>query len=416
MQGAFKSFTAGPLDAQIERHGEGPTTKAQLNGTLTGNLEAERFALDFSGKVDESAVNGKLGITKLSPLTLTFDVNADQLDVDRLLGKTRSTKTADVKQAMATTTNPSRQRRQDRSLRAQKLNAAGSVKIGKLTVLNLKSSQVRADLKVAGGRLDVAPIAAQLYQGTLNGSLSAQAADDAVFAVKQTLSGVAVGPLLKDAANIDTLDGKGNVSVDLTTQGATVDALKKALSGTAAVNLADGSIKGIDIAGTLRAAQAKLGELRGQQVQQSNMSQKTDFTELKATFNVKNGVAHNNDLSMKSPLLRVGGEGDIDIGNDRLNYVLKATLVATTAGQGGKEIADLKGLTVPVKLTGTLGAPQYSIDFAGMVTDVARERVQDEILKRATGKAGAPAPGGAKGGGGNIEDTVSKGLKGILGR
>ena len=56
--------------------------------------------------------------------------------------------------------------------------------------------------------------------------------------------------MLRDAANIDTLDGKGNVSVDLTTQGATVDALKKALNGTAAVNLADGSLKGIDIAGT----------------------------------------------------------------------------------------------------------------------------------------------------------------------
>ena len=93
------------------------------------------------------------------------------------------------------------------------------------------------------------------------------------------------------------------------------------------------------------------------------MAQKTDFTELKATFNVKNGVAHNNDLSMKSPLLRVGGEGDIDIGNDRLNYVLKATLVATTSGQGGKNATDLSGLTVPVKLTGALGAPHIGGSF-----------------------------------------------------
>ena len=397
VQGAFKSVNAGPLDANIEMQGDGRTTKAQLTGAVTGNLEAKRFempalklnakvtdpkhpkgafdvaingaaradltkdtaGLDFSGKLDESNVNGKVGVTKFSPLAVTFDVNADQLDVDRLLGKAPPAKTPSGKTADA---NPSKSPEKPASGKDDKidlsalkgLNAAGSLKVGKLTLLNLKSSQVRADIKVAGGRLDVAPIAAQLYQGTLNGSLSARAAADAVFAVKQTLSGVTVGPLLRDAANIDTLEGKGNVSVDLTTQGATVDALKKALNGTAAVNLADGSIKGIDIAGTIRGARNKLRELRGQQVQPADKNQKTDFTELKATFNVKNGVAHNNDLSMKSPLLRVGGEGDIDIGNDRMNYVLKATVVAPGREEGGRERGDLPR----VNPRGPRGAPQ----------------------------------------------------------
>jgi AsmA protein len=120
---------------------------------------------------------------------------------------------------------------------------------------------------------------------------------------------------------------------------------------------------------------------------------------------VKNGVAHNEDLSMKSPLLRVGGAGDIDIGNDRLNYVLKATVVATSKGQGGRDAADLSGLTVPVKLTGSPGAPQWSIDFAGMVTDLAKRQLQEEVLKRATGQSG-----------GNVKDALKDTLKGILGR
>jgi len=273
---------------------------------------------------------------------------------------------------------------------------------------------MRAEVKVAGGRLDVAPISAQLYQGTLNGSLSAQAANNAI-AVKQTLSGVSVGPLLRDAAQIDTLEGKGSVTIDVTTHGATVDALKKALNGTAGVNLADGAIKGIDIGGTIRSAQTKLRELRGQQVQASNTAQKTDFTELKASFNIKNGVAHNNDLSMKSPLLRIGGEGDIDIGNDRMNYLLKATVVATSSGQGGKDLSDLRGITVPVKLSGALAAPQYSIDFASVVTDVAKNQLQDQILKRVTGQAPAQTKPGAAGSG-DIKDTVKDRLKGIFGR
>lgn len=456
VHGAFKALNAGPLDAHVETQGDGRTLKARLTGALTGNLEARRFelanlkleatvhdpkipkgsfdaaingsgradllketaSLDFSGRIDQSNVNGKAGITVFSPPAISFDLNADQLDVDRLLGKSPPGKTADAKQ----TADKGGGKDDKIDLSALKeLNAAGTLKIGKLTLMNLKSSQVRADLKISGGRMDVVPISAQLYQGSLNGSLSAQAAENALFVVKQNLSGVAVGPLLRDAANIDTLEGKGNVNVDLTTRGATVDALKKALNGTAAVNFADGSIKGIDIAGTIRTARTKLQQLRGQQVQQANVGQKTDFTELKASFNVKNGVAHNNDLSMKSPLLRVGGAGDIDIGNDRLNYVLKATLVATTQGQGGKDATNLAGITVPVKLTGALGAPQWSIDFAGMVTDVAKQQLKDEILKRIPGQLpggkapGAPAPAGSPPKE-DIKDKVKERLKGIFGR
>src|SRR5690606_22299486 len=107
--------------------------------------------------------------------------------------------------------------------------------------------------------------------------------------------------------------------------------------------------------------------------------------ELTATFEVANGVARNEDLAMKSPLLRVDGAGDIDIGEDRLDYRLKASLVATTKGQGGRDVADLAGITVPVQLTGSLDAPQWSIDFASMASDLAEKRLKDEILKRIPG-------------------------------
>ena len=449
VQGAFKAMNAGPLDVQIETQGE-RTVKAHLTGRLNANLENKRFeipdlkidakindpkfpkgaldaaltgsaradltkasaALDFAGRLGESKVSGKAAVTKFAPLALTFDLDADELDADRLMGKTPGTKT----QAKSTSGDAARVKDEKIDLSAlHGLNAAGTVRIGKLTLLNLKSAQVRADLKVANGRLDIAPLSAQLYQGTLKGSLSAQAAENPLFDVKQALSGVALGPLLRDAANIDTLEAKGTINVDLTTRGPTVAALKKALNGTATVHLADGAIKGIDIAGSIRGARDKLRQLRGEQVQPSNKQLRTDFSELTATFDVKNGVAHNNDLAMKSPLLRVSGAGDIDIGNDRLNYLLKATVVASSKGQGGKELSELNGLTVPVKLTGTLDSPQYSIDFGGMAMDFAKQQLQDELLRRATGgKPGDDAK--ASKGGGKVQDVIKDSLKGILGR
>ena len=106
-----------------------------------------------------------------------------------------------------------------------------------------------------------------------------------------------------------------------------------------------------------------------------------------------------------------------------MNYVLKPTLVATSQGQGGKDRTDLSGLTIPVKITGTLESPQYTIDFAGMVQDVAKQRIQEEILKRLPGQKGAAAPAGAgaPAAGGDAgkaapKDSVRDRLKGILGR
>jgi AsmA protein len=122
------------------------------------------------------------------------------------------------------------------------------------------------------------------------------------FVVDEKLGGVNVAPLLKDAANFDMLEGKGNVTVNLRTQGNTVSALKKALNGSMALNLADGAVKGINIAKMLRNAGSMLG--KQSQTQAANQDEKTDFSEMKASFKVSNGVAHNDDLSLKSPLLR----------------------------------------------------------------------------------------------------------------
>jgi len=206
--------------------------------------------------------------------------------------------------------------------------------------------------------------------------------------------------LLKDAANFDTLEGKGNLSLDVSGQGATVTAIKKALNGSAAIKLADGAIKGINIASTIRDAKAKLGALKGEKSQAASQTEKTDFSELSATFSIKNGVAHNSDLAGKSPLLRLAGEGDIDIGNEKLDYLVKATVVATAGGQGGKELSDLSGVTVPVRLTGSFAAPQYKVDFAGIAAGAAKavvEKKTEEIKAKA-------------------QDQLKDRLKGLFGR
>ena len=249
-------------------------------------------------------------------------------------------------------------------------------------------------------------MSANLYQGTLAGAAAVNAINYN-FALKQTLTGVSVGPLLRDAANRDLMEGRGNVALDVATTGNTVTALKKALGGTANVALKDGALKGIDIAGTIRQARAMLGSKTALE-QQAKGGQKTDFSELTGSFVIKNGVAHNEDLKAASPLLRLTGAGDIDIGESRMNYLAKATLVATSTGQGGKDAAQVAGVTVPVKVTGPFDALSFSVDVGALATDVAKDALQRELDRRlGGGKAGQPQQGG-----GGVEDA----LRGLFGR
>ena len=255
------------------------------------------------------------------------------------------------------------------------------MRIGQLKVANLKSTNVRLDFKAGGGRVEANPLSANLYQGSMKGALSATTTASPKIALQQNLTDISVGPLLKDLADKDLLDGHGNVSFNVNTQGATTSAMKKALQGNAAVSLQNGAIKGINIASTLRNARAKLGMQADSQIQSASATEKTDFSELTASFAINNGVAHNEDLSAKSPLLRLGGKGDINIGAGSLDYLTKATLVGSLEGQGGKDSAQLKGLTVPVRISGPFDALKYKVDVGAMAAESAKAKIDEKKIE-----------------------------------
>jgi AsmA protein len=329
--------------------------------------DGQKLAVDpFAAKVDDSQIRASLGVTRLENPVFSFNVDIDKLDADRYVTKTEPA-------AKSTGDTPL-------DLSALKtLNASGEARLGWLKIANIKTSNVRANLKADAGQVTLSPFSADLYQGSMNGSLNVDARATPAIALRQDMHGIQIGPLLVDAINNDMLEGKGTLSLDVKTQGATSGALKKGLNGNAAVNLADGAVKGIDIAGSIRDVKSKLNVLKGQSSLGADQKKRTDFSEMKATFNIKNGVAHNDDLTMKAPLFRITGVGDIDIGNETLNYLAKPTVVATAKGQGGAEMEGLNGLTIPVKVTGTFSAPKYGMDFAAIGTALAQKNLLGNV-------------------------------------
>jgi AsmA protein len=263
---------------------------------------------------------------------------------------------------------------------------------------------VSAQLDAANGRVTVAPHSAKLYEGSMSGALTVDANKNSI-ALKEQLSGVAVGPILRDFAEQDRLEGKGDVALDITSAGASVNAMKSALNGSAKVHLRDGAIKGINLGEIIRKARGALGgssDAAAEGQSAGDKTQKTDFTELSGSFTIKNGIAHNEDLDAKSPLFRLGGAGDIDIPNSSLNYVAKVSVVATSKGQGGKERDDLAGLTVPVRLSGAFDDLKYKVDYRAMAGAAAKSQVGEKIKERVEERL--------------KDEKLQDRLKGLLGR
>jgi AsmA protein len=345
-----------------------------LAGDVRADLAKENVSADLTAKFDETTIKAKAAMTKFAAPHYGFDVDVDKINLDRYLVASPKAKPAPGAGAKVDVDVPV-------DLSGLKgLSADGKLAVGALQVQGLKLTEVRTQLRAAGGRAELAPHSAKLYEGTLAGALTLNASGNRI-ALKEALSNVAIGPLVKDAAGRDALEGRGNIALDVTAAGDTVNAMKKALAGTARVALRDGALKGINLTEALRKTRAAFGSKSAQQ-QPSDTAQRTDFSEMTASFVIKNGVARNDDLDVKAPVLRLGGAGDIDIGNSRLNYVAKATVVATSKGQGGADLDHLAGLTIPVKLTGPFDAPKYEIDYGALASQAAKAKATEKVQEK----------------------------------
>lgn len=360
VEGTATALTIPKVSMDIDAALSGVAMKAKLEAAIKANLAKQDLRAEVSGRLDESSLKAKIELTNFAPLKANFDVGIERLNLDRYMPPESKEAKHDERIELA-------------ALKGKTLS--GKLAIGALTVKHAKLENVKAEIKLDGGKLEVAPHSAGLYGGTLAGALSADANGNKIL-VKESAQNLALGALLRDVMQKDVLDGRGNVTLDVQTSGGTVTALKKALAGSARVEMKDGAIKGINLADSARNLKSAMGAKQTK----ADSSQKTDFSEMSASFRIAGGVAHNDDLKAASPFLRLSGAGDLDIGNNTIEYLARATLAATTKGQGGRDVGQVAGITIPVKLSGRLDNPDWHVDYsaliggaAGSVTEIGKK-------------------------------------------
>jgi AsmA protein len=375
---------------QIALRGHAGADAKAAQWTLNGALNANRFESNGSAAFGAAVPNIKA--------TARFD----SLDVNKLLGPDKPAPTAAA---------PADSPVQLDGLRA--VNGQFNFSANALAFRQYKVTDAKIDATLDNGSLRIARLAGRAWGGSIDGSGSADARSQRV-AVKLAANGVNVNALLKDVAGKDLLEGSGRVTADVTTSGASLGALRSNLAGVAALQLRDGAIKGINLARTMRQAKAALS-MKQDAVTKARETEKTDFSELTATARIANGVAVSDDLDVKSPFLRLGGAGRLDIGRGTIDYTARATVVAAAAGQDAGELAALRGVTVPVRLTGPFEAIDWKIEWSGVAAAAVEAKVKEKLTEKLGAKLGlTPAPAGAASAPATPKDQLKEKLKGLF--
>lgn len=348
--------------------------QGQLNLTMTPQqIQVQQL----SASLDDTTLSGDLSMQLGDRPRYQFDLEVDSINLDRYLPK------ADEQAAQAEPTNTVSNIPVETF---RSIDANGSFRVGSVIVNNLHADNIVVEFDANRNGWRFNPLSADFYDGSFAGTVSIDARGDSpILSTDDNISQVVTQAMLADMLGTDFVAGlalfDANISAD-------INQPTTSLNGDVSFDIRDGAIKGVNIAQLLRQGFSIANSLTGGATASEEFLEgggQTDFASLSGHFVANNGVIRNDDLNLLSPLLRLQGNGMVDLPNNRIDYTVTAALVQTLQGQGGDDLTNLVGKQIPIRITGTLEQPKYSVDPRAIVQILAGERVQklkDSLLDK----------------------------------
>jgi len=315
---------------------------------------------DLSVRLDNSQLNGNLSVKHFTQPRFQFDIGIDSINVDRYLPpdpKAKSNQKQKKKQKQPVTPETAAAAATELPVEMLRtLNMKGDLFIGQFVLSNVKLKKVKISIRAKEGDIKLDPIAAKLYQGKYQGTVTMNAKGKLPkLNVNSTLQGVQIEPLIKAYTQAPSqLAGVANISAQLNSKGNNFEKLKKTLNGNVKLRVDNGVLRGIDIRKTLEVAEIIIEEKRIDMVGNVKQGGETRFSKLTATLPISKGVVTNKDLLMLAPGFRVTGHGTVaNLHNNTLKYTLKAAVDETSATRGSERY-NIGGYEIPVRCEGKL--------------------------------------------------------------
>ncbi len=342
----------------------------------------------LQGQIDETPLNGSAGVTLGDRMAYQFDLKLGKLDADRYMPPETAPAAAGAAAKPAKTVSGAEMLAAPIGL-ARDMNMKGKVTLKQLKITGLTVNNIVLGMKANNGLVSLSPIQAGLYEGRMTGSASFDARKkNPPLSLKLKLSDMQIGTVLKELEVTDKLDAKGELDTNITVVANSSQPLVHTLSGPVSFRLKDGVIQGFDLRKIIIDAQNLLNQTRYKgkldklaQEARAEDSDKFRFTAMSGSAQFKSGVGHNEDLSIKSPLFRITGEGDVDLPDEKIDYHMNVFVVQSLKGQGGEELDQLKGQDIPVWIHGSLTDPGFRVDLERLLKKELQKRIDKEKEK-----------------------------------
>ena len=332
------------------------------------------IALDkLNARFDDSTLTGQFSMRDFSQPAYRFDLDLDQINVDQYL--------SEENQEVAEQTGPAAAVALPfASLKG--LDVKGEIGVSELRMQELISNDVVVKMDTAADRIQVAPLKARVYGGeTTNDVIYDISGDTPKVNIASTLTSLHLGPFLQAMQMTDRVDGFGNVSAQLGSAGLNADNMIANLSGEVDIDLNDGAIRGANIQKSITQAAGLYKQLKGKDLDlETEVDDETAFSSLSSHIKVNQGVLSTDDINLKAPGLRVTGGGKVDLNTEGLDLQLEVAVVETLEGQGGRAVEDLKGETIPLKISGTLSSPRIFPDFSHLLKREVERKLSEKYL------------------------------------
>jgi AsmA protein len=345
----------------------------QLSLETELKLALDKKQLEWQWKklqLDEIKGSGQLSVNYAKQAVIKLDLQLDEVDTASYIGENSAEQAGTTAQQNSAEPDLSALRQFDLDLKlaVKTLKAAG-----------LQTENLQLALTNKSGLVQIQNASADLYQGKLVAKATLDARKTPVsYSFNKQLSGLALRPMLTDAADIDLLSGTAKLTIEGKGHSLLPEQIKKNLLATGSFEVTDGSLYGVNVAQMIRNAKATL---KNETQAGDDSEQKTDFSSLTGSFNLTDAVLTNPDLKMAAPLLRLAGKGSANLLSEELDYQLSTALVNTSKGQGGKEKDDLAGVEIPLKISGTLQKPKYSLDTKALLEGQLKDKVETQKEK-----------------------------------
>lgn len=245
---------------------------------------------------------------------------------------------------------------------------------------DMEIGESRLLLTIDNGRMTAEIPELSMYGGQGSGQLVVNARQATPsFSGNFDMGAVNAQPFSADLFKHDNLLGLGSFTFNFTASGTSQAAIMSSMDGGGGFDLADGALKGVNIAGIARAA-AQLREgglnpaaLTSAIAQARGPSQQTDFTEFLSNFTMENGVVTAPTISMNGPFMTMNGTGAINLPAQTIDLRLSPRATTTADGAGGRALA------VPMRIGGTFSAPTIAVDAEALLRSGVEGTLRDTL-------------------------------------